>query len=67
MTFIVVDLPLALPPSSETIRPSPTSSDEIEMRLHRAVERVDAVEDEKRLGHGPTASAAARPTLLCPR
>jgi hypothetical protein len=26
MTFIVVDLPLALPPSNETMRPSPSSS-----------------------------------------
>ena len=26
MTFIVVDLPLALPPSSETMLPSPTAS-----------------------------------------
>jgi hypothetical protein len=42
---------------------------EIEMRLHRAIERIDAIEDEQRLGHGPTASVdwAARPTALWPR
>ena len=70
MIFIVVDLPLALPPSSETMRPSPTSSERSKCDLHRAVERVDAVEAEKRLAHGATASAetASRaPTPLWPR
>ena len=48
ITFIVVDLPLALPPSRQTMRPCADFEREIEMRLHRAVEGVDAVEREQR-------------------
>src|SRR3984885_2297488 len=41
---------------------------EIEMRLHRAIKGIDAVQCEKRLDHGPTASAdRARPIPPWPK
>ena len=40
---MVVDLPLALPPSRQTIWPRPTASDRSKCDLHRAVEGVDVL------------------------
>ena len=61
IVFIVVDLPLALPPSRETISPSPTVRRVAAQRVERAVVDVDVVEFEQ-VGHdsaSPAEPAAA--------
>ena len=63
MTFIVVDLPLALPPSRQTMRPAADFERQIEMGLHGAVERVDAVEAQQRLVHATGSGCGAAPPM----